>query len=86
MIDERGEEMACLRALGLLDEQSTGEFARIAPPGSPLENLVRDLSEAAAALAFVAAVPPPQDLRQRVLSAAATGSRPIQSPPDGPRR
>ena len=37
-------------------------------------------------LALVAAVPPPQDLRQRVLSAAATGSRPIQSPPDGPRR
>ncbi len=74
--------MACLRALGLLDERSTGEFARLAPPGSPLGNLVRDLSEAAAALAFVAATPPPPDLRHRVLAAAATGARPKHSGPE----
>jgi len=84
MIDERGEEMACLRVLGLLDEQATGEFGRLAPPGSPMENLVRDLSEVAASLAFVAAAPPPPDLRHRVLSAAGLVPRPARKPPAGP--
>jgi hypothetical protein len=74
MIDEHGVELACLHALGLLDQTDATELGDAAGPGSPLENLVRDLSEAAAALALAASTPPPPALRSRVL--AAIGSRP----------
>lgn len=80
MIDEQAEEMACLRALGLLDDDGDARLCRSAPPGSELERLARELAEAAARLAHAAAIPPPPHLRERVLSAAGRGS------PPSPRR
>lgn len=71
MIDEQAEEMACLMALGLLDDPGAA-----AAPGSELESLARDLAETAARLALAAAVPPPPALRSRILSAAGTTKPP----------
>lgn len=73
MIDDHGVELACLYALGLLDQTEAAELDNAAAPGSTLQNLVRDLSEAAAALALAASTSPPPALRSRVL--AAIGSR-----------
>ena len=65
MIDEHGVELACLHALGLLDQTDAADLGEAAGPGSPLENLVRDLSEAAAALALGAGGAMPQALTTR---------------------
>ena len=69
MIDHHVVELACLHALGLLEQPDVNTLVRAAAPGSALEALVRDLSDAAAALAIAASAPPPPTLRSRVLAA-----------------
>lgn len=71
MIDEQSEEIACLRALGLIDAPVDA-----AVPDSELESLARDLAETAARLALAAAIPPPPALRSRVLSVAGAAKPP----------
>ena len=67
MIDERAEELACLRALGL---DAPAGFAEAEGPES--RELERDLAETAAQLAYIAARRPPPSLRTRILAAAAS--------------
>jgi hypothetical protein len=69
MIDSHIVELACLHALGLLEQPDLNTLVRAAAPGSALQTLVRDLSDAAAALAIAASTPPPAALRSRVLAA-----------------
>jgi anti-sigma-K factor RskA len=67
MIDERQEELASLYALDLLEGAERAEFERTLAGDPALQALVRDLREAAAALAHAAppAAPPPA-LKSRV--------------------
>ena len=67
MIDERAEELACLRALGL-DAPAVVADAE----GPESRELERDLAETAAQLAYIAARRPPPSLRTRILAAAAS--------------
>ncbi|MFM8619465.1 MAG: hypothetical protein ACKOE8_12170 [Opitutaceae bacterium] len=69
MIDPHVVELACLHALGLLEQPDVNALVRAATPGSALEALMQDLTDAAAALAIAASNPPPADLRSRVLAA-----------------
>lgn len=79
MIDEHVVELACLHALGLLEQPDLKTLMRAAAPGSALEALVRDLSDAAATLAVAASKPPPASLRSRVLAAV---DDPAARPPE----
>jgi anti-sigma-K factor RskA len=71
MIDERHEELAALAALDLLDPADQAALDTAVAANPELGRLVRELREAAAALAHAApSVEPPPDLRERVLAEA----------------
>ena len=74
MIDHHVVELACLHALGLLEQPDVNALVRAATPGSALESLVRELANASAALAIAASTPPPPGLRSRVLDAVGERS------------
>lgn len=73
MISDPQQEQAALYALGLLDADEAGAFERQIDADADLRELVRDLREAAAALAWVgdgSLVEAPAGLRERVLEEA----------------
>ncbi|MSU48153.1 MAG: hypothetical protein EXS37_03525 [Opitutus sp.] len=84
MIDERQEELASLHALDLLEGAELAQFEAALARDPQLTALVRELREAAAALAHTSTAAPPAALRQRVLaSIGETSAAPgnvIQAP------
>lgn len=69
MIDERHEELAALYALDLLEADELSQFESELARDPKLRSTVSELRDAAAALAHAApAMPPPADLRMRVLT------------------
>lgn len=69
MIDERQEELASLYALDLLEEAERARFEAALARDPALQTLVRELREAAAALARTAPrAEPPAELKHRVLA------------------
>ncbi|MBX3735206.1 MAG: anti-sigma factor [Candidatus Didemnitutus sp.] len=73
MSTERHEELAALYALGLLEGEEKRSFEADLAGNPALRTIVDELSDSSAALALaVPQVAPPRELRDRILSAAAT--------------
>ncbi len=69
MIDERHEELAALYALELLEGDERARFEADLTGNPALQELVRDLRSASGSLAHLApALPPPPELRARILA------------------
>jgi anti-sigma-K factor RskA len=68
MIDERHEELATLYALDLIDGEERSAFERALSADEQLQRLVVELRDSASALARMAAVTPPDSLRERVMA------------------
>jgi anti-sigma-K factor RskA len=82
MIDERHEELASLYALDLLEGAERTQFETALTRDPELQTLVRELRDAASALAHTAVTaPPPAALKARVL-ASIGGPAVTAAPPD----
>ena len=76
MMGEEAHERAALYALGLLDADEAGAFERELVADGELRALTADLRETVAALAWTETnVPPPPELKARVLARVAEESR-----------
>jgi anti-sigma-K factor RskA len=81
MIDERHEELAALYVLDLLEGAERAQFETALARDPSLQALVRELRESSAALAHTApAVPPPSDLRARVMASVGGATAPAAAP------
>ena len=73
MITEQQEELAALHAFGLLDGEQQLAFESALADSRELQALVSRLAASATALAFSAPqLPPPRDLKDRILEACST--------------
>ena len=84
MISDHQEDDAALSALGLLDDDERARFARELAADTDLRALTRELREAAASLALAAGprtLPPPAELKARLLARVA-GENPGAPPPN----
>lgn len=84
MIDERLQELAALYALDLLEGAERAAFESELARDADLRRLVHDLRESSGTLALTAPqVPPPPELKARVLAALPAGAaKPSAPPPD----
>ena len=83
MIDEPQEELASLYALDALTGEERQEFERQLAADPTLVRLVQNLREAAAAMARLAVVTPPPELKARILASIASEASAVLSASGG---